>query len=406
MPVPSMCSRREQDREARPRGDEEQRSWLRVGLFLVAISIPGTLNRFVHAGPPSEKDAILADWAARESAVKSFDITWTKEWIVPRGSIPHPPSFELDQPPPGAVIPPEDMTLHATARIAVDGSRIRYSIDGEQWSPGRNRRESSLETRVFDGDTNRELYEPRNKDRHLTGMIEGEFNGQKVHPAIRQDIDLLPVKLIYRPLDPFFKGIFDPAALTLTSRTGMLDGRKCAILEEVHFGPGLSRQHNIRHEIWVDRERRSLPLRWMSVSDGRLLTADMKISYRQAREGEPGDWIPSGWTFTLLGVGDKLTQSATATVTDCKLNPSLPAETFTLEFPNGTWVGDKTGGKMYVIRTDGTTRNVQPGESMYEHQKLIQPEPKSPLVLILAALAIASLAALAVVLWRRRAGAG
>ncbi|HUE12981.1 MAG TPA: hypothetical protein VMR25_02350, partial [Planctomycetaceae bacterium] len=65
-------------------------------------------------------------------------------------------------------------------------------------------------------------------------------------------------------------------------------------------------------------------------------------------------WIPARWT----NVWNRPRETTSSTVTKFALNESIPQDTFTVKFPPGTTILDKTVLEKYVVAKDGSKSNV------------------------------------------------
>lgn len=341
---------------------------LLAALSVFVLLLMGTPS--VHAQPSQQNQMakILADWKAREAEIHTLRMTWTQEKLIPRGSLPKMGPEVVNRPPDDAVVPPEDVRLLTTHVFELDGEKVRYSLDGETWDMPSNQRTSWRDTRVWDGQTN-SLLGDLSAASHPFGVIDGG----RMDPMLTNNPEILSIRLFARPVMPAFDGMIKTPSLRWTHRTGTVGDRPCVILEQMPPSRRPGRAPQFYSEVWVDLERGSLPCRWLSIEGGGI-RADLKMDYTAQ---ENGHWQLSGWTLQHVGrTPGSLTKSVTVSVDDFVLNPEIPSSTFTMNYPARTMVGDKRHSprpQFHVVRTDGTRRDLQPGESSEDYPQLIQP---------------------------------
>ncbi len=154
-------------------------------------------------------------------------------------------------------------------------------------------------------------------------------------------LEVKPLMWIYRPLDP--KLAFSEKHLGLSPRTGMIDGRACAILEFVNGEKTYS--------IWSDPARDFVPLRHtINSSVTGEVTFQAEITYQQ----DPSyGWTPIGWRIVQTATGN-LRRSIVARVTASAMNLEIPKSRFQIEFPPGTVVIDmRNNNERYLVGADG-----------------------------------------------------
>ncbi len=70
------------------------------------------------------------------------------------------------------------------------------------------------------------------------------------------------------------------------------------------------------------------------------------------------EWFPSEWVITKYGKAEKVWNRTTVKVTEWKINPDLPTETFDIRFPLGMSVADNRNHFAYRVTDAGTLEQV------------------------------------------------
>ncbi len=369
---------------------------LLAALSVFVLLLMGTPS--VHAQPSQQNQMakILADWKAREAEIHSLRMTWTQEKLIPRGSLPKMGPEVVNRPPDDAVVPPDDVRLSTTHVFELDGERVHYSQEGEDWSATKNLLTPIREERVWDGKTNSSF-----NDVKAATYPYGTVEGGRMHFMFTNNPELLVIRMFARPVMPAFDGLLRPDSLRWTPRTGTANDRSCIVLEQGAASRRPGKLPPSHYEVWVDSKRQSLPVRWLAISGGNS-RVDLNIEYQ---ETDAHHWRPSRWTLHQGGGADgTLSKSISATVQEFVLNPELPASTFAFNPPPGTMIGDKRVGsqpQFHVVRTDGTRRDLQPGESGEDYAQLVKPQGRWSIFAIRGAALLLALIAVAVAFRRR-----
>jgi hypothetical protein len=72
--------------------------------------------------------------------------------------------------------------------------------------------------------------------------------------------------------------------------------------------------------------------------------------------------IPIAWSVKKLERDGRLNHLSEINVLAYEINPKLPPEEFTIEFPVGTWVTDEMQGIDYIVRPGGKKRLITMAE--------------------------------------------
>lgn len=225
--------------------------------------------------------------------------------------------------------------------------------------------------RVFDG-TVLQDYWPAHADEYPRGVV------QTCLPVLRtaalrrsvseelQDLNLIAAILASHPLHPSLALPIDnyEVAAELVSA----EGHPCAVLREPHQD-----DTGRRITIWVDPSR-GFSVRRFICDDGRR-GYQIDIEYR--REEHLG-WSPGGWTVCSFGdqEGARL-DAVRCLVTGVTPRGALASDESTVRFDADTWVVDEIAHQQYIVRSDGTQREVRTEEFDWlpTHGELSATEP-------------------------------
>jgi hypothetical protein len=132
-----------------------------------------------------------------------------------------------------------------------------------------------------------------------------------------QNLDVRPILMAFRPLDPAMGHLLIDRAVT-NERRQFYRGRSIFLLEERHDPSGW------KTILWLEPERGFLVSRYLLAFEQKTM-ADIVIDYTQdPRWG----WIPNGWRVTeMLSDGSKR-QLTVARVTSYSINVPIAAEEF------------------------------------------------------------------------------
>jgi len=272
--------------------------------------------------PVPAKSEIIAAWQKRQNAVNSFRFTWTEEQIHPKGWLANPRYPERER----LAIPGlfTDRRYVVQKNLAVAGNRMRYSFvldrgeepdgvdvvarHGDNRGLGVRRHYSYVS--VFDGQTGRT---------RITSFLDHP-PGTVVQTAANidaQNLDVRPILMAFRPLDPAMGHLLIDRAVT-NERRQFYRGRSIFLLEERHDPSGW------KTLLWLEPERGFLVSRYLLAFEQRTI-ADIVIDYT---EDPRWGWIPAGWRITeMLSDGSKR-QITVARVTGYSINGPIAAEEF------------------------------------------------------------------------------
>ena len=272
--------------------------------------------------PVPAKSEIIAAWQKRQSAFNSFRFAWTEEQIHPKGWIANPRYPERER----LAIPDLliDRRYIVEKNLAVAGNRMRYGFvldrgeepdgvdvvarQGDNRGLGVRRHYSYMS--VFDGQTERT---------RITSFLDHP-PGTVLQTAANidaQNLDVRPILMAFRPLDPAMGHLLIDRAVT-NERRQFYRGRSIFLLEERHDPSGW------KTILWLEPERGFLVSRYLLAFEQKTIV-DIVVDYTQdPRWG----WIPNGWRVTeMLSDGSKR-QVTVARVTSYSINVPIAAEEF------------------------------------------------------------------------------
>ena len=272
--------------------------------------------------PVPAKSEVIAAWAKRQAAIKSFRFAWTEQQTHPKGWLSNPRYPERERASiPGLLF---DRSYVVPKTLAVAGDRMRYSFEIDRKEEpdgvdviarqGSNRglgvRRQYSYVSVFDGQ--------RGTSRLATTLDHPPPTSlQTTANPDAQNLDTRPIMMAFRPLDAVVGDRLLDRAVTNLART-FYKGKSTFLLEERHDPSGWK---TIR---WIEPERDFLMSRYVVAFEQRIIV-DIDIDYtRDARWG----WVPSGWRVTeMLSDGSKR-QVSSARVTSYTINAPIGAEEF------------------------------------------------------------------------------
>lgn len=319
-----------------------------------------------RGGNQALKQEILKIWRERQDYLRSGAFAWTEAVTIPKGGYSDT-LREMNGPKWGeqmgaavdAVIPPEDTTYEVKSALWWDvGGKMRYTYDNQTWSVKDGRYVASRYISTFDG-SQAKILRPDGSPyaRHSQGSIRLE----KRHEDGRV-ISHLPFRLLFRALDHDL-GPFETESMTVAGQRAFVNGVSCVELQQ-HQGRSL-----LRH--WADPARGYVVVRMLETNNGRP-QCQQDISYRPDPEA---GWAPENWTSVFFKSDGRLDRSVRATLTEFRVNPSLPAEEFDIEFPPGTSVWDLKQKTRYIAKAGGRKRPVPQHEMGFSHEQLLNTEP-------------------------------
>jgi len=270
---------------------------------------------------PAKSEAIAA-WQKRQAAISTFRFAWTEEQTHPKGWLSNPRYPERERSAiPGLLI---DRHYVVAKTLAVSSDKMRYSFELD-----RKEEPDGVDVIAPQG-SNRGLGVRRHYS--YVSVFDGQVGTIRLssfldHPpptalqttanADAQNLDVRPILMAFRPLDPVMGHRLIERAVPNGSRT-FYRGKSTFLLEERHDPAGW------KTLLWIEPERDFIVSRYM-VSFEQNHIIDIDIDYvRDARWG----WIPSGWRVTEMLADGSRRLVAVAKVNSYSINVPIGPETF------------------------------------------------------------------------------
>jgi hypothetical protein len=368
-----------------------------VGLAFASLSwVISGASAQVQPSPTLE--TIRQAWEDREQRVRTVKIEWVERMTIAKGYLSSlfadiPSAREDVGIPAGAVVPPLDTTFDVPSSMTLDGAKLRYTRNDQQWSSKVNGYVLQPEICVYDGDVGKSLLPNGTPSTPYPSAIV-----RRANPAARF-VHMMPILMTYRALLPSFRG-FNVESMEPTGGRAIIDNNTCVELQETGSGNTL--------RIWLDPSLGYVMVRYLSLVQDHV-RCKLDIRYVNGPDRNP---VPKEWSFAWFTRDGKLESAASATVTKFEIDAAVNGGDFELEFPPGTLVNDSTNPKSevnYIAKERGKKRNIPREEMRATYEQLIASEPGNALgkkdrswsIAVGVSVAVAVLAG-AILVWRRR----
>lgn len=305
-------------------------------------------------------DEILTVWRERQESVKSARFELVQEYNVPAGGLP----ARLD--PSGKARPEEGFPANPLQRtrlynMAFKGEMLKTDVVHPDFTSEDPNATFPTHT-AFDGNEARMIHKAS-----IVDYLEGTIFVEKWNPyAI--DTVIKPILLAFRPLSP---GMYrqSPLRFRIRQRSVELDGVECVLVE---YPP--EEGSELRDEYWLDPAHGYRAIRYQSYAG--LTQPSTRLDIEYADDPDVG-WVPIRWSETRTGM---ISGTSLTNVAKYEINPEIPDEEFTLEFPIGTHVTDNRlypKDDRFVIQEDGYWRPVTRAERQGHatHAQLMKTRP-------------------------------
>lgn len=309
------------------------------------------------AEPQNGIGAALKAWRTQESLVQSATFSWTESQTHSRGEVSnsHGAAGRL---PPGAIIPPADVTYSVPKTLAFDHDKLRYTYEGKHWSPHTNGLVSDPYVSVFDGAISK-IFQPPGAMPHPTGYVRPEKRN-----VDSQNLHTRPLLMRYRPFHPVM-GISKLTEFTLSAQPAMRGEGTYVALEHNDVATGTGRM------IWADPEKGFAIVHYATSRRGQAaVTTDIEYARNPSHE-----WVPSSWTIVQIDHAGMITQSFSAKVSTYDINPVIPVTAFQVVFPPGTRVSDMKDNVEYIVKDNDTKRLIPPEDIGATYDQLLNSAP-------------------------------
>jgi hypothetical protein len=233
--------------------------------------------------------------------------------------------------------------------VVIAGNSMRHERSGDVWTHTTGATEHHANYAVFDGRRSKMLDETIRKDDalHSTGYVRLTDRHTDV-----QNIYLSPILRHFRPISPTFT-CFKLDSLKVLRTDDAVNGDRCIVLEEKQDHKFWNRKY------WIVPDKDMAVIRFAGVRpDG---TTDHQVDTEFRKDARFG-WIPSSWKAIRCGREGKVFSSASNRVTEIEVNTPIPDSTFDIEFPAGTEVDDDISKRRYIVKPDGTQRQIMQRE--------------------------------------------
>jgi hypothetical protein len=311
-------------------------------------------------------DDILEVWKEREQKVKSARFELTCEETIPKGRN----SFvdvlyrrKVGIPPKTEPNPPRDYLVKGTSAVVLDGIKLHYSYDHEQWDPVEKKLYPEHYEDVFDGEFIRFVINPTSAHHNYsTGNVD---KANKSDSGLR--FPILPLILTLRGNHPqFFQ---DLVKFQLTGHSVVVGGRPCLELVRDSGPPGQ------REFLFLDQKRDYVMVKEMIVLGGQ---PNWQVDATYMPDAKIG-WVPKSWEYIIRAGKDHVPMnSGRTTVTGYEINISVDENEFNIDFKPKTMVQDKSSGRLmqYLIRADGEKGVQIPAGQIPTYEELDKPAPR------------------------------
>src|SRR5262245_20927804 len=239
--------------------------------------------------PVAKRSEIIAAWQKRQDAIQTFRFTWTEQQLHPQRWLPNPRFPEREWLSTPALL--KDRTYVVSKSLAVDGSKMRYSLEmdrkaepdgvriplpqGQPRGLGEGKHYSYVS--VFDGQAG------MTRLTQLTGDMP-PVTGHTTMNVDAQNLDTRPIMMALRPLHPVMGHLLVERAVTNLGRN-FFKGKSTMILEEQRDPWGW------KTSVWIEPERGFLVNRYHVCFEQKIMI-EIDIDYvNDVRWG----WIPNAW---------------------------------------------------------------------------------------------------------------
>jgi hypothetical protein len=308
---------------------------------IVSLALLAGVCRAQQAKPTMEQ--ILAVWKARQDKVTSARFDMSREETIHRGStslIDRERRRMAGMPLETEPNPPRDYLVKGTSGVSLDGAKLRYSYDHQQWDPRGKKLYAEQYVDVFDGEFFKFLQDPASgQDSHASAAV-------RKHQASESALQfpILPLILAFRGVHPqFFR---DLPKFEITGKIMAISGRPCLELVRDAGPPGQ------REFLYLDQNRSYVVVKEMIVHGG---PPECQLDLTYAADELVG-WVPKSWEYVMrFGKDHQFVNSGRNAVLRYELNPAMDESEFDIVFPPGTLVHNETSGDdlLSVVQDNG-----------------------------------------------------
>jgi hypothetical protein len=248
-------------------------------------------------------------------------------------------------------MPDKESTLEGTCRVVISGEKIRYSNKFPAWMRKKKSFVPHEETDVFDNG----VYTNFTSAGAIRGVPWAMIRPLE-RPRQANNVDLFPLLLNLRPTNKVL-GPLHQEKLQVASEGVLIGGRPAVILSPVPEG-NLPQASPPTIAYWVEPTKRYRVARY-EVKQGDKTFTQITINFDEQSDRH---WVPESWTAVVNNADGSLMHWDEIRVTECRLNESVAANEFKIDFPVGTFVEDFGKGTNYFVKEGGSARPVSEAE--------------------------------------------
>ena len=286
-------------------------TFLLFASFISNGSVADTLPTFAE---------ITSKWKAKESRLNSFIIKWETTQSTSAGA-----------PAGWARLTNEESTTVTSERFVL-ASDDRARFDRELIMSTTSSEDSGVET----------MHKTWIDGIQTVFMQKPQFSFASIKRSkepFGRMLDLKPIVMACRMSDTNQK-FFDRGIPVTVVREPSDEPNELRLIEGNPKGAGACRV------LMVDAKRDFLPIRYERHINGRISSTVEILEFDQFA---PDVWVPMAWKIEkFFSAAGKPEWVDVIRVTDYRIDPSLPDESFEVEFPAGTYVSDNVKKRKYV----------------------------------------------------------
>jgi hypothetical protein len=259
---------------------------------------------------------------------------------------------------PGEIVPPEDTVLTVPTRFSLEGEKMRWEKDDQQWSADKKAFVLSPYYTCFDSAVAKTLH-----PLGAPGMPwpRGVVHKDSLHPEARSP-QLYHLLMTFRAMTPSMR-FYDLEQMELTGQTPTVQGKPCVEL--------LRSEGKFAHRLWLDPARDYVIVRYLKTeNDHAWFTLDVRF-----RSDSKHGWVPESWDMVTYAAPGKLQSSFSSKMTEYEFGATFQPGEFDIVFPPGARVSDMKSKKEYVIKPDGEVRTILREDLGATYEQLIKTAP-------------------------------
>ena len=158
---------------------------------------------------------------------------------------------------------------------------------------------------------------------------------------------LTPITMAFRGDDPAISP-YILSEIQSTGQTSFLGRLPCQEYAIDHPSGG-------RITFLLDPEKDYVVRRVRNQNDKGHITDQTDVEYRPH---EVAGWVPSAWVFNKYSAAGNTLKTTRVEVVELRVNEPQPPELFDIQFPPGTEVHDNKNNKLYIVKSDGSMREL------------------------------------------------